>query len=49
MIRNWYILALTVTEAAQIVGTLLVLSLDVTPALTATHPRAPVARRDKQS
>jgi zinc/manganese transport system permease protein len=39
-----YILALTVTEAAQIVGTLLVLSLAITPAATASRltVRAPV-------
>ncbi len=39
-----YILALTVTEAAQIVGTLLVLSLAITPAAAASRltVRAPV-------
>lgn len=39
-----YILALTVTEAAQIVGTLLVLSLAITPAATAIRlsSRTPV-------
>jgi zinc/manganese transport system permease protein len=39
-----YILALTVTEAAQIVGTLLVLSLVITPAAAASRltVRAPV-------
>ena len=39
-----YVLALTVTEAAQVVGTLLVLSLAITPAAAATHlsARTPV-------
>jgi len=39
-----YVLALTVTEAAQIVGTLLVLSLAITPAATASRlsARTPV-------
>jgi zinc/manganese transport system permease protein len=39
-----YVLALTVTEAAQIVGTLLVLSLAITPAAAATRltARTPV-------
>jgi zinc/manganese transport system permease protein len=35
-----YVLALTVTEAAQIVGTLLVLSLTITPAAAAQRPSA---------
>ena len=39
-----FVLALTVTEAAQIVGTLLVLSLAITPAAAAHRASAPADR-----